>query len=121
MNKPFELHWVIALKLIGYWLFAIATFGVMQPLAIYHSLYWYCLEHGLDANGQIIYIRTGIIERDIQIMQLRSVEGIDVQQSFWERIFNLGTVMIRGQGANKLAFKYLKDPKAVAAKIQKNL
>jgi len=120
MNTPFELHWVIALKLIGYWLFAIATFGIMLPLALYMSLYWWCFEQGLNADGQI-YIRTGIIQREIKTVQLRSVEGIDVLQSFWERIFQLGTVMIRGQGANNLTFHYLKDPKAVATKIQRSL
>jgi uncharacterized membrane protein YdbT with pleckstrin-like domain len=108
----FKLHWVVALQIALHWLLALLTLGLWLPVAINRSLYWYFFEQGLGENG--LYVRTGIIARNIHTIHLRSVESIAVEQGFWERLIKLGRVAVKGQGNNAILLINLHDPASVA-------
>lgn len=111
----FRLHWIIGLKIFAHWFLAVCSFGLWLPVAIHRSFYWWCFEQGINSSG--LYKRAGIISRNIISLNLRSLEGISVEQSFWQRVFNLGTVRVKGQGMNSILLTYLHNPVAVAQAI----
>ena len=52
----------------------------------------------------------GWINRHAHEIVIGKVESILVEQSFWGRIFNYGTVKVSGTGAGTIVLRYLKRP-----------
>jgi Predicted membrane protein len=52
----------------------------------------------------------GWINRHAHEIVISKVESILVEQSFWGRIFNYGTVKVSGTGAGTIILPYLKRP-----------
>jgi uncharacterized membrane protein YdbT with pleckstrin-like domain len=50
-------------------------------------------------NRRVIYKR-GFIRRHTIEMNMDKVESVDVDQSFWGRIFNYGTIVVHGTGGS---------------------
>ncbi len=48
-------------------------------------------------NYRVIY-RRGLISRNTVEMNMSKIETVDVEQSIWGRLFDYGTVVIRGSG-----------------------
>lgn len=66
------------------------------------------LEFGLT-NIRLI-VKRGLFSRDIMEMKLSAVESVEVKQSFFERIFSVGQLVITGNGTHKETIAYVKDP-----------
>ncbi|HLY04735.1 MAG TPA: PH domain-containing protein [Rhizomicrobium sp.] len=116
------LHWIIYLP--GIVLFAFGIAGLIGVLTLAHAAPGYRIYSvvvyialGVGAllllsswirqqsteiavtDRRVIY-KTGLVSRRTVEMNMDKVESVDVTQSIWGRIFNFGTVLIRGTGAS---------------------
>jgi uncharacterized membrane protein YdbT with pleckstrin-like domain len=115
------LHWIIFLPAIVLLAFAVVGFVVMEisPAAgrgghifwivigvaflfgVAHLIAAWIRQFGTEiavTNHRIIY-KQGIISRRSVEMNMDKVESVDVTQDIFGRIFDYGTVTIRGTGA----------------------
>jgi uncharacterized membrane protein YdbT with pleckstrin-like domain len=60
-------------------------------------------------NRRIIYKR-GFIRRHTIEMNMDKVESVDVDQSFWGRIFNYGTIIVHGTGGGLEPLRRIDSP-----------
>ena len=60
-------------------------------------------------DHRVIYKR-GIVGRYTIEMARSKVESVDVVQSFWGRVFNFGTILVRGTGGTLEPFRDVEDP-----------
>ncbi len=66
------------------------------------------LEMGLTDNRVII--KTGLIAYASQELQLKTIEEVNVKQSWLGRIFDYGTIQIRGIGIDTIVLKWIVAP-----------
>lgn len=45
-----------------------------------------------------VLIKTGVVKRDTWELYLTRIEGVEVDQSVWGRLFNFGDIRVRGVG-----------------------
>ncbi len=57
-----------------------------------------------------VIFKTGFIQRRTMEMNMNKVETVDVLQSIWGRIFNYGTIIIRGTGTSYEPLDLIADP-----------
>lgn len=60
-------------------------------------------------NKRLIYKR-GLIARYVGEMNIDRIEGVNVLQGVWGRIFNFGRVMVRGMGVGEVVLPSIEDP-----------
>jgi uncharacterized membrane protein YdbT with pleckstrin-like domain len=68
-------------------------------------------------NQRIIYKR-GLIQRDTNELQLRSIEEVRFSQDFWGRIFGYGKIEIHGTGDDAIFLPSVADPLGLRAALQ---
>ena len=93
--KGFVIIMGVSLYLI-YW--SVLLFFVIKNLIIYFTT-----EYGIT-NTRVIS-KQGLIRRDIEEINLSSIESINVNQSIIGRILNYGTIIVSGRGTSKVIFK----------------
>jgi uncharacterized membrane protein YdbT with pleckstrin-like domain len=79
-----------------YW--SILLFFVIKNLITYFTT-----EYGITSNRVIS--KEGLIRRDIEEINLSSIESINVNQTIIGRILNYGTIVISGRGTSKVVFR----------------
>jgi hypothetical protein len=79
-----------------YW--AILLFFVIKNLITYFTT-----EYGITSTRVIS--KEGLIRRDIEEINLSSIESINVNQTIIGRILNYGTIVISGRGTSKVILK----------------
>jgi uncharacterized membrane protein YdbT with pleckstrin-like domain len=79
-----------------YW--SVLLFFVIKNLITYFTT-----EYGIT-NTRVIS-KQGLIRRDIEEINLSSIESINVNQSIIGRILNYGTIIVSGRGTSKVIFK----------------
>ena len=94
-----------------YW--AVLLFFVIKNLIIYFTT-----EYGIT-NTRVIS-KEGLIRRDIEEINLSSIESINVNQTIIGRILNYGTIVISGRGTSKVLLKDV-DNVIETRKLIKNL
>jgi uncharacterized membrane protein YdbT with pleckstrin-like domain len=57
-----------------------------------------------------VIFKTGIVQRHTMEMNMNKVETVDVVQSILGRVFNYGTVLIRGVGSSYEPLNLIADP-----------
>jgi len=60
-------------------------------------------------NKRVI-IKTGVFSRDTLEMQLSKIESVQVKQGIFGRMFNYGTLIIKGTGGTPGLYKKICDP-----------
>jgi len=113
--------WSFIFSLIGIYFFFSNVFtfltGVSSLSYNFYLIYWSILfifiiknlityfttEYGIT-NTRVIS-KQGLIRRDIEEINLSSIESINVTQSIIGRILNYGTIIISGRGTSKVIFK----------------
>lgn len=60
-------------------------------------------------TNRLIYKR-GLIARYVGEISIDRIEGVNVLQSFWGRIFNYGRLVVRGMGVGEVILPPLRDP-----------
>ena len=106
--KGFVIIMGVSLYLI-YW--SILLFFVIKNLIIYFTT-----EYGIT-NTRVIS-KQGLIRRDIEEINLSSIESINVNQSIIGRILNYGTIIVSGRGTSKVIFKDIDNVVAVRKLIK---
>ena len=129
------LHWIIYLP--GIILFAFGVAGLIGVLTMAHDARFYraysivvYIALGIGAlhlfsawlkqwsteiavtDRRVIY-KTGLVSRRTVEMNMDKVESVDVNQDIWGRIFNYGTVLIRGTGASLEPLSTIATPLAL--------
>ncbi len=106
--KGFVIIMGVSLYLI-YW--SVLFFFVIKNLIIYFTT-----EYGIT-NTRVIS-KQGLIRRDIEEINLSSIESINVNQSIIGRILNYGTIIVSGRGTSKVIFKDIDNVVAVRKLIK---
>lgn len=69
-------------------------------------------------NRRLVYKR-GLIARYVGEMNIDRIEGVNVLQGVWGRIFNYGRVMVRGMGVGEVVLPPIEDPLKFRKAIEK--
>ncbi len=69
-------------------------------------------------NKRLVYKR-GLIARYVGEMNVDRIEGVNVLQGFWGRIFNFGRIMVRGMGVGEIILPPIDDPLKFRRAIEK--
>lgn len=69
-------------------------------------------------NKRLVYKR-GLIARYVGEMNIDRIEGVNVLQGFWGRIFNFGRIMVRGMGVGEVVLPPIEDPIKFRRAIEK--
>jgi uncharacterized membrane protein YdbT with pleckstrin-like domain len=64
----------------------------------------------IGITNRRIILKTGIISRKIIELSHQKIEGINIYQAFWGRIFGYGTVTFTGTGTANEVLNYVKNP-----------
>jgi uncharacterized membrane protein YdbT with pleckstrin-like domain len=86
----------------GYNLYLI-YWSVLLFFVIKNLITYFTTEYGIT-NARVIS-KQGLIRRDIEEINLSSIESINVNQSIIGRILNYGTIIVSGRGTSKVIFK----------------
>jgi uncharacterized membrane protein YdbT with pleckstrin-like domain len=79
-----------------YW--SVLIFFIVKNLITYFTT-----EYAITSTRVIS--KEGLIRRDIEEINLSSIESINVNQTIVGRILNYGTIVISGRGTSKVVFK----------------
>ena len=69
-------------------------------------------------NSRLIYKR-GLIARQVGEMSVDRIEGVNILQSIFGRIFNYGRIAIRGMGIGEVILPPIEDAIALRQAIEK--
>ena len=83
---------------------------------IYEMIKIYVSEFAIT-NKRVIS-KLGLISRDVEEMNLKSIESVNLKQGVIGRILNVGNIVISGRGSSQVIFKEVDDPVAVRKKIK---
>ena len=93
---------IMGVSSTGYNLYLI-YWSVLLFFVIKNLITYFTTEYGIT-NTRVIS-KHGLIRRDIEEINLSSIESINVNQSIIGRILNYGTIIISGRGTSKVIFK----------------
>ncbi len=92
-----HLHWKIYVTLSG--LFTL----FLYPLIVQKT------SEFVITNKRVV-IKRGLVARETFEMNLNKIETVNVDQSFWGRLFGFGTITIVGTGGTREQFPSLSKP-----------
>ncbi len=102
------------------WPYAAASVLAAAVLCLRAILPLWALEFGLTDNRVII--KQGLIAYSSQELELKTIEEVNVTQSWVGRLFNYGTLQIRGIGIDTIVLKWVAAPlefrKAIEAALR---
>ena len=128
-----KLHWIIFLGPIIFIIFAFMFFVIGKEIAAVGLLFlliavvWAVIvfihfktsEFGI--TNKRVLIKVGFIRRASHETLLSKVEGINVNQGLWGRIFNYGTISIKGIGGTSNPFQKIEAPLEFRKKVQEQI
>ena len=62
--------------------------------------------------------KLGLIRRDVEEMNLKSIESVNLKQSIIGRVLNYGNIVISGRGSSQVIFKDIDNPVEIRKKIK---
>ena len=124
-----SLHWIIFARFAGaallVFLFIAMPFAIGVQALLGTELGWFALplpafimltptlayaSSELVITDRRVLIKTGIVRRQTLELFIARVESIGVDQGFFGRMFDFGTVLIRGTGGFEQAFEAIAHP-----------
>lgn len=96
-----DLH--LALKLLS-------LFCVLWGVVIFFSRMIIKYTTEIAITNQRLVFKRGVIARYVGEMKMDRIEGINVWQSFFGRIFNYGRIVVHGIGIGQVALPEIEDP-----------
>jgi membrane protein YdbS with pleckstrin-like domain len=107
--KLTSVTWWITIKwtLIGL-TFAPFTFSLTLLLPLIPMIERYFTEYAVTSHG--VLVKRGIIRRKVSRISMKKVEGVDLRQTILGRIFNYGTIVVRGTGSDAVVFHMVPSP-----------
>jgi uncharacterized membrane protein YdbT with pleckstrin-like domain len=83
-----------------YWILAWLTLLLLGPLLIGLFLFARWAAHMLTTEFAVtdhrVILKRGLFNRATQEIAIDSVEGVELEQSLWGRLFGFGRVVVRG-------------------------
>lgn len=106
--------WVSIGTLLGVFLWLVAALEAFSAwLRIANSEF--------AVTNRRVLIKTGWISRRSLELILAKIEGIGVEQGGFGRIFNFGTIVVRGTGGTKEPFKNIRAPLEFRREVQERI
>jgi uncharacterized membrane protein YdbT with pleckstrin-like domain len=93
---------IMGVSSTGYNLYLI-YWSVLLFFLIKNLITYFTTEYGITSNRVIS--KKGLIRRDIEEINLSSIESINVNQTILGRMLNYGTIIISGRGTSKVMLK----------------
>ena len=90
--------------------YAVAGFGALMGLWFVGGAMVRRSAMSVKLTARTLVLRTGLVSRHTSTVMLNRVEGLDVDQSLWQRMAGYGTLTIRGTGSEDLRLVGLADP-----------
>lgn len=105
--------------LLGYLPLGLTAFGI--GYAVYRYLLWLRLLYVITDDE--IYVKIGLISRDVTQVPLNRVQNTSYDQSVLQRLLSFGTIYVytAGSAAEDLVFKDVPNPRAVKALLSEQL
>ena len=124
--KPVIVQTVILLPVIffsSYVIFEGATIAsvigtvlIVGLILVFEMIKIYVSEFAIT-NKRVIS-KLGLIRRDVEEMNLKSIESVNLKQSIIGRILNYGSIIISGRGSSQVTFKDIDVPVLIRKKIK---
>lgn len=93
------------------WWIDFAWWPVMSVSLLFPVIPWLQIQASEFAvTNRRVVMKTGVLSRNVFEMRLAKIESVDLSQSFFGRILNYGTVIVRGTGDTKKAFTMIESP-----------
>ena len=90
--------------------YAVAGFGGLMFLWFVGGAMIRRSAMSVKLTARTLVLQTGLVSRHTSTVMLNRVEGLDVDQSLWQRMTGYGTLTIRGTGSEDLRLAGLADP-----------
>jgi uncharacterized membrane protein YdbT with pleckstrin-like domain len=128
-----KLHWIVFLWPIIFLILAVVFLASGKEIAILGALFiLIALLSALSAfisfktsefgiTNKRVLIKVGFIRRNSLETLLQKVEGIQVNQGILGRIFNYGTILIKGTGGTSNPFHKIEAPMEFRKKVQEQI
>lgn len=134
-----KLHWIVFLGPIVFFLIAFiialmffvtgkdVAVGIFSTFIFLMAIIWAVgafitfktSEFGI--TNKRVLIKVGFISRNSLETLLTKVEGIQVEQGILGRIFNYGTIMVKGTGGTSNPFHKIEAPLEFRKKVQEQI
>ena len=108
---------ILGLVLVGWGLlrqdqsgYAVAGFGGLMFLWFVGGAMVRRSAMSVKLTARYLVLQTGLVSRHTSTVMLNRVEGLDVDQSLWQRMTGYGTLTIRGTGSEDLRLAGIADP-----------
>lgn len=116
-----NLHWFIYAKSILIFLFGMMFFGSPENTGLFAFFTMLSIVFFIDAlikrrttelavTNKRVIAKYGLISRQTIELNLKKIEGLNVDQGILGRIFNFGNVVISGTGGKQSPIKYISEP-----------
>ena len=89
---------------------AVAGFGALMFLWFVGGAMVRRSAMSVKLTARTLVLQTGLVSRHTSTVMLNRVEGLDVDQSLWQRMTGYGTLTIRGTGSEDLRLAGIADP-----------
>jgi membrane protein YdbS with pleckstrin-like domain len=90
--------------------YAAAGFGALMCLWFVGGAMVRRSAMSVKLTARYLVLQTGLVSRHTSTVMLNRVEGLDVDQSLWQRMTGYGTLTIRGTGSEDLRLPGIADP-----------
>ena len=90
--------------------YAVACFGALMGLWFVGGAMVRRSAMSVKLTARTLVLQTGLVSRHTSTVMLNRVEGLDVDQSLWQRMTGYGTLTIRGTGSEDLRLAGIADP-----------
>jgi len=108
--SAFYLHYASYLLIVGIICLVISAFTFLPE-------WLHRMTTEIAITDRRVILKTGILRTRSIEMNMDKVESIDVDQSVFGRIFNFGTVLIRGTGASLEPLDKIENPLKLRSQI----
>jgi membrane protein YdbS with pleckstrin-like domain len=99
--------------------YAAAGFGALMCLWFVGGAMVRRSAMSVKLTARYLVLQTGLVSRHTATVMLNRVEGLDVDQSLWQRMTGYGTLTIRGTGSEDLRLAGIADPVGFQAEARK--
>ncbi len=108
LGLTFVLLGLVFILLVG-WVF-MGAIGMIFGVIFWIAAYLIYISTEMAVTNKRVMAKKGVIRRETVEMFLTKVESIKVDQSILGRIFNFGSVIIKGTGGDAAPFNGIGDP-----------
>ncbi len=118
-NVPPDAGWIELVRAVHPGIKIIAFLVLVMGLFRYaHMMIIKATTEIAITNKRLVYKR-GLIARYVGEMNIDRIEGVNVLQGVWGRIFNFGRIMVRGMGVGEVVLPPIEDPIKFRKAIEK--